>query len=305
MKRITWDAPARQRVIKYSATHSVTEAGIRYGVSRKTIYKWRKRYDGSLDSLRDRSTRPHHSPRKQSEEELRLVARLAKKYGEDRLLAFEVACEQGYSRTYACFKRTAIQFEGTAAKKRKTRPNKPYTPADYPGQKVQLDTKMVPMSCCVDGVKRWVFVAKDECSRWTFRQMYDERSTYNARDFLEELIRTAPFPIRLIQTDNGSEFTNTLLVTKAQHKTLFEQGLLDMDIQYKRIRIATPRHNGKVERQHRSDALRFYRKLRMFSLADGQKQLRIYQRHSNHHIMTCLNMRSPNQVLADYHAIMW
>jgi len=46
-----------------------------------------------------------------------------------------------------------------------------------------------------------------------------------------------------------------------------------MDIIYHRIRVATPRHNGKVERQHRTDEKRFYKKMRMYSLSDGHKQL--------------------------------
>lgn len=75
----------------------------------------------------------------------------------------------------------------------------------------------------------------------------------------------------MIQTDNGSEFTNALLVTKATHKTLFEDALLEMGILYHRIRIATPRHNGKLERQHRTDEMRFYKHMRMYSLTDGRK----------------------------------
>ena len=79
---------------------------------------------------------------------------------------------------------------------------------------------------------------------------------------------------------------------------------LEMGILYHRIRIATPRHNGKVERQHRTDELRFYKHMRMYSLEDGRKQLAVYQRASNDYIMTCLNMQSPNQVLERYHGIM-
>jgi transposase InsO family protein len=182
--------------------------------------------------------------------------------------------------------------------------NKPYTKAAYPGQKVQIDVKYVPSGCVVGSGKYYQFTAKDECTRWTYRQMYDEHSTYSAKQFLCELIKIAPFPIRLVQTDNGTEFTNALLVIKAKHKTLFEQALDDMDILYKRIRIATPRHNGKVERQHRTDQMRFYDNLKMYSLADGRNQLAEYQRKSNDYIMTCLDMRSPNQVLADYLAVM-
>ena len=106
--------------------------------------------------------------------------------------------------------------------------------------------------------------------------------------------------IEMIQTDNGTEWTNALLVTKSKHKTMFEEALAEMGILYHRIQIATPRHNGKVERQHRTDELRFYKHMSMYSLEDGRKQLQKYQRESNDHIMTCLNMRSPNQVLAGY-----
>ena len=134
--------------------------------------------------------------------------------------------------------------------------------------------------------------------------MYEEQSTYSAKNFLMELITHAPFPIRMIQTDNGTEFTNSLMVVKAKHKTLFEQALLDMGIEYHRIRIATPRHNGKVERQHRIDGERFYSKLRMFSLEDGRKQLADYQRRSNKIWKPCLGMKSPNQVVEQYLGVM-
>lgn len=304
MSRIPQEAYQRQRAIKWAEKHGVTSAALRYQMSRKTVYKWIKRYDGTVNSLMDQPRTPHHCPRKQTEQELRLVARLHKRFGSDLLLAYQHAAEEGYKRSYGCFKRTANKL-APPAKKRKRRQNKPYQRAEYPGQKIQLDVKFVPSYCVVNGQKYYQYTAQDECTRWTFRQMYDEHSTHSSYDFLLKLVQTAPFPIRLIQTDNGTEFTNALLVTKAKHKTMFEQALLDMGIEYQRIRIATPRHNGKVERQHRTDEARFYKRMRMFSLADGRKQLAKYQRASNNNIMTCLNMQSPNQVLARYQAVMW
>lgn len=99
------------------------------------------------------------------------------------------------------------------------------------------------------------------------------------------------------------EFTKALLAKDKENLTLFERMLQEYGILYHRIRPATPRHNGKVERGNRTDDLRFYSKLRMFSLSDGQKQLAVYQRKSNNIIMTCLKMRSPNEVVADYLAL--
>jgi len=37
----------------------------------------------------------------------------------------------------------------------------------------------------------------------------------SAKQSLDELSKNAPFPIRMIQADNGTEFTNALLVIKA------------------------------------------------------------------------------------------
>ena len=103
-----------------------------------------------------------------------------------------------------------------------------------------------------------------------------------------------------MQTDNGSEFTKQLWNVDKDDLTLFEQELQSRGIVYQRIRPATPRHNGKVERQNRIDGERFYSKLRMFSLEDGRKQLAVYQRKSNTYWKHCLGMRSPNQILALY-----
>lgn len=303
MDKITQEAYYRQRVLKYAEGHGVTAAAERYRMSRKTVYKWKKRYDGTVESLKDRPRTPHRFPRQQSEAELKLVKRYAKKHRGDLLLGYEKACSRGYSRSYGCFKRTAARLV-RPEKKRRARKNKPYQRAEYPGQKIQIDVKYVPAYCVANGEKYYQFTAKDECTRWTYREMYAEQSTHSAKEFLECLVKAAPFPIRMIQTDNGTEFTNALLVTKSKQKTLFEEAMIEMGIEYHRIRIATPRHNGKVERQHRTDELRFYKHMRMYSLADGRRQLAVYQRESNNHIMTCLGMKSPNQILELYHGVM-
>jgi hypothetical protein len=263
------------------------------------------RYDGTLESLMDKSHRPHSHPKQHTETELEQIRRYIKRNGrKDLLLTYQKLRERGYKRHYGSFKRVVRRLFGEGNQKKQAKKPQPYQRAEYPGQKVQIDVKFVPSSCVVNGQKYYQFTAKDECSRWTFREMYDEHSTYSAKDFLMKLTTNPCFPIREVQTDNGTEFTNALLVIKAKHKTLFEQALEDMDIIYHRIRIATPRHNGKVERQHRTDGERFYSKMRMYNLADGRKQLAAYQAKSNDYIMTCLNFRSPNQVLADYQAVL-
>ena len=299
MNKIAQDSQYRQRMMTYSEHHGVEETANRYHVCRKTVWKWSKRWDGTAKSLEEKSRRPKSSPRKQKPWEIELVKRMRKKYGEDLLLGYQKAREKGYKRSYGCFKRTA-EKEIPLKKKAPKRKNKPYQRASYPGQKVQIDVKYVPSYCVADGRKYYQYTAKDECTRWTYREMYEEHSTYSSQQFLLSLVEHAPFMIREVQTDNGSEFTKRLMSNDPNDKTLFEQELERMGIIYHRIRPATPRHNGKVERQHRIDEMRFYRHMRMYSLEDGRRQLARYQRQSNNIIMTCLGMRSPNQVLQLY-----
>ena len=295
-------------MVKYARKHSVTETAIRYKVSRKTVYKWLSRYDGTVMSLEDHSHRPKTSPHSHTEKELKQIRhRLKKHHWTDLLLAYQELVEKdGYTRSYGGFKRVAAKLRAAKPKKGKIkRKPKPYQRASYPGQKIQIDVKYVPSYCVTDGRKYYQYTAVDECSRWTYREMYDEHSTYSSRDFLEKLIVHAPFAVREVQTDNGAEFTNRLMVVKSKHLTLFEEALKELGIIYHRIQIATPRHNGKVERQHRTDEARFYRYMRMYSLEDGRKQLAVYQRRSNDHIKTCLGMRTPNQIVKMYQGIMY
>jgi len=304
MDSITSDARFRQRVVKYSYKHGVTQAGIRFRRSRQAIYEWRTKYDGNWKSLIERSHRPKRHPTQHTEEEKQMILRHYARNKDDRIVLWDTLRQKGYTRCYTSMNRVLRKWIVGEIKSKKPPKPKPYQRAEYPGQKVQIDVKYVPSRCVSNGQKYYQFTATDECTRWTFREMYDEHSTYSAKDFLVKLMATVPFPIRLVQTDNGTEFTNTLLVTKSKHKTLFEQALIDMGIHYQRIRVATPRHNGKVERQHRCDEQRFYSKLRMYSLADGRKQLEAYNKKSNNIPKVCLGFFSPNQVLEKHLGVM-
>lgn len=304
MKSISPKAHFRQRVIKYSAKNGVTAASIRYRVCRKAIYDWKKRYDGRWQSLIDRSHRPHSHPRQQTAEEYAMIERYYRRT-KDKMMLWDKLRENGYTRCYNSLLRAIkrLKLEVTPEKRKGYKP-KPYKRAEYPGQKVQIDVKFVPAYCVVNGQKYYQYTAVDECTRFCFREMYDEHSTYSSLDFLKKLIEKFPFPIREVQTDNGTEWTNALLVKKSTHKTLFEEYLEECGIKYHRIQVATPRHNGKVERQHRLDEQRFYSKMRMFSLEDGRKQLAKYNKISNNISKSCLKYRSPNAVLADFLAVM-
>jgi len=305
MISITSIAKFRQRVIRYSEKHGVTAASIRHRISRNAIYEWKAKYDGDWKSLRDKSHRPKSHPKEHTQAEKDLIIRYWQRNKDDMLILWSKICDKGYTRHYKSMLRVIKRLGlDTEPDKRKGYKAKLYKRADYPGQKLQVDVKFVPSYSVSNGQKYYQYTAIDECTRLVFREMYDEHSTYSSSDFLVKLIEWFPFPIREIQTDNGTEFTNALLAKTCTHKSLFEQALENLDIIYHRIRIATPRHNGKVERQHRIDEKRFYKKMKMYSLADGRKQLDQYNKKSNTYPKVCLNYKSPNQIWEQYAGVM-
>lgn len=87
-------------------------------MSRKTGRKRKRRYDGTAESLKNRSRAPLRSPKKQSEWEIRLAERHAKKYPRGLPPGYEKAQKSGYARSYGCFKQTASKLRPPENRKR-------------------------------------------------------------------------------------------------------------------------------------------------------------------------------------------
>jgi transposase len=184
MSILTSEARFRQRVIKYSLKNGVTKASIRFHRSCQAIYEWRAKYDGkSWKSLVDKSHRPHHHPNEHTAEEKQMILRRYPRYKDDMIMLWDSLRKDGYTRSYTSLVRVVNKWVKPEIKQKQTRNPKPYQRAEYPGQKVQVDVKFVPSYCVVNGQKYYQYTAVDECTRWTFREMYDEHSTYSSTDF--------------------------------------------------------------------------------------------------------------------------
>ena len=300
MNTITQTMRFRQALIEYSLKYGVTKAAIRYKVNRQYVYRWRKRYDGTLQSLCDKSHRPHHHPNQHTAEELKLIADMRKRNTNAGLVVFWVKLRQrGYSRSITGLYRILRKMGQMAVKP----PNpkyipKPYEKMLYPGQRVQIDVKIVPTACIVGDAadkKFYQYTAIDEYSRFRYLEAFEEHSSYSSAVFLEHLIKAFKFPIKCVQTDNGMEFIKRLSAGK-QTPTMFEKALQKHNIQHKLIRPFTPRHNGKVERSHRKDNEYFYATHKFYSFDDFAKQLKVHNYKYNKFPMRPLNWKAP----ADY-----
>ena len=307
MTTITQDMRFRLSLIRYSEKHGVSKAVIRYHVNRQYIYRWKNRYDGSWDSLRNLSRRPHSHPNQHTPAELKLIADMRRRNPHAGLVVFWVKLTQrGYQRSITGLYRV-LRRQGIMAVKP---PNpkyipKPYEQMRYPGQRVQIDVKFVPSACLknsqVIGRQFFQYTALDEYSRWRYVEAFEEHSTYSSSVFLEHLVKAFPLPIECVQTDNGSEFTKRFQSDSTADLTLFQKRLKEYGIRHKQIRPFTPRHNGKVERSHRKDNERFYATHSFYSFEDFSKQLLVYNRREyNHFPMRPLGWKSPHTVLQEF-----
>ena len=301
MNTVTQTMLFRQAIIKYSQKHGVTKAAIRYKTNRQYVYRWLKRYDGTIQSLADKSHRPHSHPNQHTEDELKLIKNMRRRNPNAGLVVFWVKLRQkGYTRSITGLYRV-LRKQGQMAIKPK---NPKYIPKLYermyfPGQRVQVDVKFVPSSCIVGdakGEKFYQYTAIDEYSRFRYIAAFKEHSSHSSALFIDQLVKAFKFPIHCIQTDNGMEFTKRLCVSEKRIETLFEARLKHYGIKHKIIRPYTPRHNGKVERSHRKDNEYFYATHKFYSFDDFKQQLSVRNREYNTFPMRPLNWKSP----ADY-----
>ena len=301
MNTVTQNMLFRQALIKYSQKYGVTKAAIRYKTNRQYIYRWLKRYDGTIQSLADKSHRPHHHPNQHTEDEIKLIKDMRRRNPNAGLVVFWVKLRQrGYTRSITGLYRF-LKKTGVMAVKLK---NPKYIPKEYeqmrfPGQRVQIDVKVVPASCIVGdakGEKFYQYTAIDEYSRFRYIAAFKEQSSHSSEQFINQLVKAFKFPIHCVQTDNGQEFTKSLGASQKPTPTLFEKRLSQLNIQHKLIKPYTPRHNGKVERSHRKDNEYFYASHKFYSFDDFKKQLAVRNREYNKFPIRPLNWKSP----ADY-----
>lgn len=307
MASITQDMRYRLSLIKYAERFGVTKAAVKYKTNRQYIYRWKRRYDGSWDSLRDRSRRPLHHPNQHTPQEISLISHMRRRNPNAGLVIFWVKLMQrGYSRSISGLYRFLRKQKMMAVKPANPKyVPKPYEQMLFPGQRIQIDVKFVPSICLVNqaqGQSFFQYTAIDEYSRWRFVEAFEEHNTYSSAVFLDHLVKVFPLPIQCVQTDNGSEFTKRFTGTKREENlTLFEERLRQYGIKHKKIRSFTPRHNGKVERSHRKDNERFYATHTFYSFEDFAAQLKVYNRRDyNNFPMRPLGWRTPNEVLRDY-----
>lgn len=261
---------------EYKKNKNVCAVCRKYGISRSIFYYWKKRIDlpssgngkgyAKVQRLIAYSRKPKTNPREFSEETIKLIIKLRKrtKRGAEYIwfeLRNKYSIYVSVTGIYKVLKRNGLIQE----RKYKRKENKTYEAPKYlPGEKVQIDLKYVRL---VDDIAeklgkkyRWVYqyTAIDVATGIKFKMIHENRDARASVDFLSRVRLFYPFPVKVVQTDNGFEFTWKLHpeITKTHPFTLQCQLY---GYEHKLIAPAYPRANSHVERTHRIDEEEVYR----------------------------------------------
>ncbi|MDE7362388.1 MAG: DDE-type integrase/transposase/recombinase [Oscillospiraceae bacterium] len=241
MDIITQNMRFRQSLMKYAEKNGVEKASRKYNKSRSYIYFWLKRWDGSIESLAEKSKKPHSHPNQHTEEEIKMIRNYRRRNPELGLTElWHRLRKKGYTRRpeslYRVMKKLGLLPSKPKPPKRQP---KPYEQMTHPGERVQIDVKVVPRKCITDPeMKLYQYTAIDEYSRMRFLYGYEEQSTYSSADFAERVVKwfkRRGITVECIQTDNGFEFTNRFS-TNRDKPTLFESTLERLGVSHKLMR---------------------------------------------------------------------
>ena len=239
-------------------TGSVSATCRYFGISRNCFYRWKHRYeDEGLEGLRDRSSKPHYSPKATEVDIVGKIVYLRQTYhfGPEKIAMYlhryhDVTVSK--SGVWRVLKRLDMNRLPTSQRYKTHKQRWKRYEKQRPGHHVQVDVKFLAPIKGKDGRlrKHYQFTAIDDCTRLRVLRIYPRCDMQTAIAFIDYVAERLPFRIDTVQTDNGAEF-----------QTAFHWHVLDKGFGHTYIKPATPRLNGKVERSHRIDAEEFYRLL--------------------------------------------
>ena len=270
--------------------------------SERSIKYWLDGYRKyGLDGLENKSTRPKTNPK---ETLIRIKEAIVELRNKTKLSAIKLHWKLE-KENILIHERTIgkiLKKEGLTRKYRTRKIKYKYIKVPLSrGELVEIDVKYAPD--LVKNRQYYQFTAIDCASRWRYLKIYSDYSNFSSMVFLEELIEVAPFRIRAIKTDNGSNFTNRYTGYLKSSDPLNPK-LHCLDILCQKYNIihylidpGKPAQNGKVERSHRSDQEMFYEGNKFKSLKELNWKIRIWNEEYNNSEHCGLNGLTPNEAL--------
>ena len=230
---------------------TMTELAARYGISRKTAYKWVTRYEADPDTgLREGSRAPHAHGRAMPASVRDAIVGLRRArptWGPKKLRAVLQQREPCQAWPAASTMGDLLRREGLSQPRRRTRYTVPLTQplaaAEAPNDVWCADFK--GWFRTADGVRCDPLTVTDACSRFVVCCRIVSPSEQGVRPWFARAFRDYGLP-RALRTDNGAPFATTG-PGQLSHLAVW---WLKLGIQLDRIQPGHPEQNGRHERFH-------------------------------------------------------
>ncbi len=295
-ERLRWILPIANKEIKLIDAVKVCP------YSQRSLERWLSSYKKYGEAgLESKSTRPKTNPKETS---IRIKERIIELRKKTKRCALKLKwhLEKEGITIHKNTIQKIIKKEGLTRKYRVRKLKYKYIKVPLErGELIEIDVKYVPD--IVENKRYYQFTAIDCASRWRYLKIYDDYSNFHSMRFLKKLIKVAPFRIRAVKTDNGSNFTNRYTgylksadpINPKLHQ--FDVMCQKYNIIHYLIDPGKPQQNGKVERSHRTDQEMFYERNKFKTLKELETKLNIWNEEYNSLEHCALNGKTPNEML--------
>ena len=279
----------RRDAVLFARKHGVRCAARRYGVSPGTISKWKRKADKiGLHPIPTISSRPKSHPKELPDEITDQIVEIRLEHNRSAEVVHKrLKDERGIDVSLSSVKRT-LDRRGLLRKRspwKRLHRSVQRPEALKPGDLVQVDTVHLMRA---DQTKVYIFTCLDVYSRWAYARAYTSPNTRNAIDFLKRAQADACFTFKMIQSDNGPEFS-----------THFTERIPQT---HRHSRVRRPNDNAHLERFNRT--LQTEVDLRWPKVPEINQKLPAYLKWYNeerHHFG--LNLETPLSTIKCFQAI--
>jgi len=287
-------------VHEYESCLNINVVCKKYGISRKTLYKWLKRYRRSgqdPDSLTDQPRTPHRSPMQTSGEVSLLVQQLRNETGYGPRKIRDILLERHKislsERTiWKIFQRTPVVQSPTAESMREL-----YANPVVPGHVIQVGVLAISVPLPFSHVVQ--YTALDSITRLRIVKFYKTHSTLNALDFIQQMRDAFPFPIICVQTKIDTVFTSISNPGLKSHA--FTANVENMGMTHIVVTRGGLVRNRKIDRVHRIDMNEFYKTNTHWAPEELVTNMQAFIDHYNNQRKASeLGNKTPTEVLRSY-----
>jgi transposase InsO family protein len=257
-----------------------------FGFSQGAIVQWCKKatvYGYNL--IPTHSSKPKTHPKRLSREMVKKIVTKRLELRRSSEVIHRALIDEGVQISLSSVKRT-LDRQGLIKKQspwKRLHVSPPRPVASLPGDLVQVDTVHLMRR---DGTRVYVFTGIDVRTRYAHAWATERANTRTAVCFVRRMKKNTPFGIRMLQSDNGSEFSTSFTDR--------------VRIEHRHSRVRRPNDNAHLER--------FNRTLREECLNGLPTDIRIinrtlpkylrYYNEKRHHFG--LNLETPLKVITSY-----